>query len=84
MIQRHHGFTVIALKVTVMQMVEITAGTGDPEVPLEDQLLEPEMPLRRGERVVLGVHQHVDGMRGHDPVNLHTAEDNQVLNRMHG
>ena len=84
MIQRHHGFPVIALEVTVMQVVEITAGTGDPEVSLEDQLLETEMLLRRGERVVLGVHQHVDGMRGHDPVNQHTAEDNQVLNGMHG
>ncbi len=84
MIQRHHGFPVVALEVAVMQMMEITAGTGDPEVSLEDQLLEPEMPLRRGKRVVLGVHQHVDGMRGHDPVNQNTAEDNQVLNRMHG
>ena len=48
MIQRHHGFTVIALKVTVMQMVEITAGTGDPEVSLEDQLLEPGDALEAG------------------------------------
>ena len=84
MIQRHHGFTVIALKVTVMQMVEITAGTANPKVPLDNQLLEPGMPLGWRERVVLGIHQHVDGMRGHDPVNQNTAEDNQLLNRMHG
>ena len=83
MIQRHHGFPVVALEVAVLQMMEITAGTGDPEVSLRPAL-EPEMPLRRGKRVVLGVHQHVDGMRGHDPVNQHTAEDNQVLERMHG
>ena len=54
------------------------------EVSLEKQLLEPHMPQSRRERVVLGVHQHVDGMRGHDPVNKHTAEDNKVLYRMHG
>ena len=54
------------------------------EVSLEKQLLEPHMPQSRRERVVLGVHQHVDGMRGHDPVNKHTAEDNQLLNRMYG
>ncbi len=84
MIQRHHGFPVVALEVAVMQVMEITAGTGNPEVSLEDQLLEAEMSLRRGERVVLGVHQHMDGMRGYDPVNQHTAEDNQVLNGMHG
>ena len=42
------------------------------------------MPQSRREHVVLGVHQHVDGMRGHDPVNKHTAEDNKVLYRMHG
>ena len=44
MIQRHYGFTVIALKVTVMQIVEITAGTANPKVPLDNQLLEPGMP----------------------------------------
>ena len=45
MIQRHHGFPVVALEVAVMQVMEITAGTGDPEVPLDNQLLEPGMPL---------------------------------------
>jgi len=83
-IQRHHGFPIVALKEAVMQMMEITAGTTNPEVPLENQLLEPGMPVSRRERIVLGVHQHMDGMRGHNPVNQHTAEDNQVLNWMHG
>jgi len=83
MIQRHRRFPVVALEEAVMQVME-TVTNGYPEVPLENQLLEPHMPLSRRECVVLGVHQHVDGMRGHDPVNQHTAEDNQVLNRMHG
>ncbi len=39
-----------------------TDGTATPKVSLEDQLLEPGMPLSRGKRVVLGIHQHVDGM----------------------
>ena len=82
-IQRHIGFPVVALKMTVMQMME-TVIDGNPEVPLENQLLEPGMPLSRRERIVLGIHQHMDGMRGQDPVNQHTAENNQVLNGMHG
>ncbi len=84
MIQRHDGFSVIALEVTVMQMMKITAGTANPEVSLEDQLLKAEMPMMRVDGVVMHVHQHVDGMRGHDPVNQHTAEENNVLNRMRG
>ncbi len=83
-IQRHKGFPVIALEVAVMQVMEITAGTANPEVSLDNQLLEPGMPLGWRKRVVLGVHQHVDRMRGHNPVNQHTTEDDQVLNRMHG
>ena len=32
-----------------------TDGTSTPKVSLEDQLLEPGMPLSRGKRVVLGI-----------------------------
>ena len=32
-----------------------TDGTANPKVSLEDQLLEPGMPLSRGKRVVLGI-----------------------------
>ena len=79
MIQRHDGFSVIALEVAVMQMMKITAGTANLEVSLEDQLLEAEMPMMRVDGVVMHVHQHVDGMRRHDPVNQHTAEENNAL-----
>ena len=44
MIQRHHGFPVVAFEEAVMQMMEIAAGTANSEVSLEDQLLEAEMP----------------------------------------
>ena len=81
-IQMHIGFPLVALKVTVMQMME-TVIDGNPQFPLENQLLEPGMSLSRRECIVLDVHQHVDGMRGQDPVNQHTAENNQVLNGMH-
>ena len=82
-IQMHIGFPLVALKVTVMQMMESVID-GNPQFPLENQLLEPGMSLSRRECIVLDVHQHVDGMRGHDPVNKHTAEDNKLLYRMHG
>ena len=82
-IQRHSAFPVVTLKETVMQLME-TITSRYPLLPLKNQPLEAYMPQCWREGVVLGVHQHVNGMRGHDPVNKDTAEDNQVLNRMHG
>ena len=82
-VQRHFAFPVVTLEETVMQLME-TITSRYPLLPLKNQPLEAYMPQRWREGVVLGVHQHVNGMRGHDPVNQDTAEDNQVLNRMHG
>ena len=82
-VQRHSAFPVVTLEETVMQLME-TITSRYPLLPLKNQPLEAYMPQCWREGVVLGVHQHVNGMRGHDPVNQDTAEDNQVLNRMHG
>ncbi len=82
-IQRHSAFPVVTLKETVMQLME-TIISRYPLLSLKNQPLEATMPQCWREGVVLGVHQHVNGMRGNDPVNQDTAEDNQVLNRMHG
>ena len=82
-VERKVVFPVIALEVAVMQLMEIR-GSRNAGVSLDDERLEPDVTLCRGERGVLRIHQHVDRVRGHDPVNQNATEVKNMLNRVHG
>ena len=45
--------------------------------------IKPHMPLRRCKRRMLCIHQHVNRMGWHHPVNQNTAKIQQMLNRVH-
>ncbi len=82
-VERQVIFPIVALEVAVMQLVEIRS-SWNTSVSLDGKRLEPNVPLCWGERGVMCVHQHVDWVRGHNPVNQDATEVEDVLNRVHG
>ena len=76
-------FPIITLEVTVMQLME-KRSSRNYYVSLDDEHLESDVALCWGESCMLSVHQHVNGVRGDNPVNKDAAEINNMLNRMHG
>ena len=81
-IERKIIFSVIALKIAVMQLVK-ERRRGHSITPSHLDLIKPHMPLRRCKRCMLCIHQHVNRMGRHHPVNQNTAKIQQMLNRVH-
>ena len=82
-VQGKIGFPVIALEIAVMQLMEI-GGCRNTRSPLDLQLLKSDVTLCRCKGGMLGVHQHMDRVRGYDPVNQDAAEVKNMLERVHG
>ena len=83
MVEGNVRFTVVALEVTMVQLMEI--GTSRKLAILPDyHVLEPDVALGRSERRVLHVQDHVDRMGRHNPVDQDAAVVKNVLDRMHG
>ena len=82
MVKWHVGFPVITLEIAVMQLMEIR-GRRNLNVLFDDQFFEPDMTLCWRECSVLPVHQHMDRVRGHDPMDQDAAEVKNMLKRVH-
>ncbi len=82
-VERKIDFAIVALEVSVVQLMEVGCRR-DPPITLQQEFVEADMTLCGSEGSVLGVHQQVDGMRGHNPVDQYGAEVNDMLDRVHG
>lgn len=82
-VERDVGAAVVALKIAMVQLVEVVAGAYA-DFTWEGQLFEPDVALGWGECGVLRVHQHVDRVGRQDPVEEDAAEVDDVFDGVHG
>ena len=73
---------VVVLEVFVMEVVGIAVRC-DRRLLADDDPLEPGMAVRRRQPGMKQLEQCVDRMRGHDPVDEHAGEIEQMLDRVH-
>ena len=83
LIEGDGDLAIVALEVAMVQVVKERAGA-QAELISDQHIIKTRMAFGRRERGVLGIKEHVDRVRRHNPVNQDHAEVEDVLHGMHG